>query len=136
MPEPNSGCLLWLGVVHPTGGHGWLRYAGRAQPAHRFSWENSFGPIPAGLKVCHRCDVPSCINPLHLFLGTQADNMRDMTRKGRRARGEDFCHAKLTPTKVSAIKRDGRYHRVIAADFGISRSLVGMIKLGKRWGHL
>lgn len=83
MPEPNSGCHLWTGTVCK---HGYGRiYRKGASPVlvHRVAWERVHGPIPAGLKVCHRCDTPSCVNPDHLFLGTQRDNLRDMYAKGR-----------------------------------------------------
>jgi hypothetical protein len=78
IPEPNSGCWLWDGWVN---GRGYGRF-GKGL-AHRISWELHRGPIPAGMNICHKCDVPPCVNPDHLFLGTQTDNMRDCARKGR-----------------------------------------------------
>lgn len=84
-PEPNSGCWLWTGPVQVsghaqfcTGGH-----QGKKVMAYRFSYERFVAPIPDGLFVCHRCDVPQCVNPDHMFLGSQKDNMRDAKLKGR-----------------------------------------------------
>jgi hypothetical protein len=84
MPEPNTGCLLWLGKVG-TDGYGLFKVGGKRRAAHRVSYEIHKGPIPPGLWVLHRCDTPACVNPEHLFLGTHADNMRDMVAKGRMA---------------------------------------------------
>ncbi|ALC12519.1 HNH endonuclease signature motif containing protein [Sphingopyxis sp. 113P3] len=86
-PEPNSGCWLWLGAANEQG-RGSFRYgmAGeqkRTGLASRISYEMAIGPIPDGMQVLHRCDVPLCVNPDHLFLGTVTDNMRDMVAKGR-----------------------------------------------------
>jgi hypothetical protein len=71
-------------------GYSPLSYRGKKYLAHRFVWQAINGPIPSGLNVCHACDNPRCINIEHLFLGTQADNLRDMRQKGRHA------HQKVT----------------------------------------
>lgn len=78
-----SGCLLWIGSKHRDG-YGFISAKrGGAELVHRVAWRLAHGPIPAGLYVCHKCDVPACFNVEHLFLGTQSDNMIDMVRKGR-----------------------------------------------------
>lgn len=97
IPEPNSGCLLWLGAVakgnKKRDGYGIItvgmrseRGKNRVTMSHRASYEAANGPIPDGLSVCHRCDNSLCVNPEHLFLGTHQDNMGDMVRKGRAGR--------------------------------------------------
>jgi Autographiviridae endonuclease len=84
--DTNGGCWLWFRAsVH---GYGQVRenHTRTLLQAHRASWEVHNGQVPDGLCVLHRCDVPACVNPDHLFLGTQADNMADMKRKGRSTR--------------------------------------------------
>ena len=80
--EPNTGCWLWAGRLVEGYGIFTLNHRDN-QLAHRASYEHFVGPIPQGLFVLHKCDVRSCINPDHLFIGTHADNMADMKRKGR-----------------------------------------------------
>ncbi len=134
-----SGCWEFQGG-RITGGYGTIRKA-RADgswgmiAAHRAMWEIQFGPIPDGLMVLHKCDNPPCCNPAHLFLGTQFENISDMFEKGRgydRA-GEGNPRAKLTWEKVRAIRKDDRAQGAIAAEHGVSRSLISSIKSGRYW---
>lgn len=85
IPEPNSGCQLWVGAVSRHG-YGCLTWRMKRLAAHRAAYECAFGPIPVGMVVCHKCDVPACINPAHLKLGTQRQNIHDMIAKGRHPR--------------------------------------------------
>ena len=78
----DGGCWEWRGTTDPDG-YGILHRGKRKVRAHRISWQMANGPIPAGLSVLHRCDRRSCVNPAHLFLGRQRDNMADRHRKGR-----------------------------------------------------
>ena len=77
-----TGCWIWMGYLN-SGGYGSFYVDGQLRSAHRVSWELHYGPIPEGLNVCHHCDVPGCVNPDHLFVGTQKDNIRDALNKGR-----------------------------------------------------
>ncbi len=79
---PWSGCWLWNKGVNNTG-YGTTCVEGKWKLSHRLSWEFHYGDIPVGMSVLHKCDVRSCVNPLHLFLGTQSDNVRDRQEKGR-----------------------------------------------------
>lgn len=82
IPEPNTGCQLWIGPLN-QGGYGKIKISGQMCGAHRISYSENCGPIPAGSFVLHKCDTPACVNPAHLFLGDAGDNMRDATKKRR-----------------------------------------------------
>ena len=135
IPEPNSGCWIWLGNIQKSG-HGRMKVRGATTPVHRAAWEAFRFPVPPGLSVCHSCDVPGCVNPDHLFLGTSADNHADRNRKGRQARGERSGRAKLTAAQVMEIRNDLRSGLKIAAAYGMGSSQVYRIKNGENWSHL
>lgn len=135
IPVPESGCWLWLGGVDKSG-YGIM--SGNAK-AYRVSYELHNGPIPAGMSVCHRCDVPLCINPKHLFLGTTADNMADKKRKARCAVGEMHGKSKMTNTQVLMIRqlhREGLTQLEIASRTGAHRCAVGEVIRGATWTHV
>jgi HNH endonuclease len=134
-----NGCWEWKGPLLPDG-YGVTRLAGKRHFAHRVAWMLFRSEIPPRLVVCHTCDVRACVNPAHLFLGTAAENSKDMIEKGRSARGEKHGSAKLTADKVSRIRvmlAEGRMHMSeIAREFGVSNTAVWAIKIGKTWRHV
>src|SRR5690606_26279408 len=95
IPVPESGCVLWLGAATR---HGRIRVNGKVLLTHRVAYELAYGPIPDGMHVLHKCDVSSCINPNHLYLGDHAQNMRDMKERKRYKThpGEQSVLARLT----------------------------------------
>lgn len=113
IPEPNTGCWLWDGPT-PGDGYAMVTINGKARKLHRLMWEHVNGPIPKGLHVLHRCDVRSCGNPDHLFLGTHQDNMKDMQQKGRAGKGRGTAMGKgrlsvgLTPPQHSWLTREAK----------------------------
>lgn len=139
MPEPNSGCLLWLGKVDRDG-YGRVRSAPRRETMfkiHRVAFQVHRGIIPKGMSVCHHCDVPSCINPEHLFLGTHADNMADMHAKGRALKGERHPLSKLTADQVRTIRADKSHGPTkLAAALGVYRATVQDVIARRTWRHI
>ena len=125
--------------------------------SHRFVWMLLFGEIPKGMCVCHRCDNPKCINPCHLFLGTQAENIADALKKGRfrlngtakldgspinRARGERSGQSKLKDSDIIEIRKVYRpYSRKfgappLAKKFGVSEQMITNIAKRRNWTHI
>lgn len=138
-PEPNSGCWLWLGFLNEDG-YGYIRHHAKQMGAHRYSYMRFNGPIPEGMYVCHTCDVPSCVNPDHLFLGTQTDNMRDMERKGRGKKASGEAHSKtyLTEQDVRRIREMLTTMRQldVSRETGINISTIHNIKRRRTWAHV
>jgi hypothetical protein len=139
----NNGCWNWTGA-HDKDGYGWIRVSGKQIAAHRYSYTASHGQIPGGMQVLHTCDNPCCVNPDHLFIGTQQNNVDDMIEKGRRANicGEKSILAKLTEEQVIDIRT--RYtprHPVngcnaMAREFGVGQMEISRIVNRKRWKHI
>lgn len=134
----DDGCWGWAGDKTKSG-YGVISHEGKRGYAHRASWELEHGPIPAGMEICHHCDNPPCVRPDHLFIGTHADNMRDMWAKGRWhppvARGEDHPGARLTAVQVAEIRGLDRSIpcAVVGRMFGISSGYAGHLRRGKGW---
>lgn len=107
---------------------------------HRAMWERHNGAVPSGFEVCHTCDMPSCVNIEHLFLGTHADNIHDMDSKGRRRvlRGSGQRQAKLTENDISDIRMMlgfGASCKTLGEAYGVTLSLISHIKNGRNWSH-
>lgn len=103
-----TGCFIWYGAKQKNG-YGHRNVNGKTKLVHRISYEETFGPIPKGMLVCHSCDNRLCINPQHLFLGTHKDNTNDMMRKGRgswgHTKGERNAKTILKDSEVRNIYR-------------------------------
>lgn len=137
---PEGGCWVWMGTT-TSRGYGQLISDNKKHYAHRASYEAFVGPIPKGKYVCHSCDNVYCVNPNHLFLGTQKENLQDMASKGRSTRGEKNPRAKLTEMDVYVIKKvfmskQDVSDMDIAKTYNVSRSLIQSIRTGKRWNHV
>ena len=134
IPEPNSGCWLWTGnVAGERKPYGAITRGGESHRAHRLSYTLHHGSITDGLWVLHKCDMPSCINPAHLFLGTSLDNVRDRNAKGRQAQGARQGAAKLTHEAVTIIRTCGRSIAALAVEFGVSDSAIYCAMYGLTW---
>lgn len=137
IPEPNSGCWLWLKALD-TGGYGTTTYNRTQYRAHRVSWIVHHGAIPDGAYVCHRCDNILCVNPDHLFLGTPLSNMQDKIAKGRAKwlKGEELPGAKLTEQDVVAIRDSTETGAVLARRYGVCQALISGVKHRTKWSHI
>jgi len=135
-----DGCWLWTAALNKNNGYGVIGLGGRGhantKAAHRVSYKLHIGPIPEKLYVLHKCDNPPCVNPDHLFLGTQLDNMDDMIAKGRNCKGEAIGTAKLTEKDVLKIRSLDCPQKEIADIFKIDQGQVSRIRTRKCWKHV
>jgi len=159
--KKNNDCWEW-GLAYGRGGYGKIIYEKKTCIAHRISYEIFIGKFDLSLQVCHKCDNPKCVNPDHLFLGNQKENVEDCIRKNRRntakgwfhkpetkllfkdrkrgdVKGEKHPMKKLDNEKIITIKNMydmGYTQKEIAKQFDVDQSCISYIVRGKRWGHL
>lgn len=140
----DSGCWVWTGYYGPKNkGYGSANFAGKRHAAHRLAYLAFVGPIEPleddqRVFVCHRCDLPRCCNPDHLFLGTHEVNMDDRNAKRRQAVGSRAGRAKLTEAQVAEIRRlRGVFlNRELAARYGVSDVVISAVHRRKIWRHV
>lgn len=135
--ETAEGCWEWRGPRSHD--YGTLRAEGAVWLAHRLSYTVFVGPIPEGDVICHRCDNPICMNPAHLFAGSQADNLHDMHNKGRGVRGSRQHAAVLTEDDVKSIRSDrarGVPALDLAARYGVHKRQIYKVVNREQWKHI
>ena len=148
----SNECWKWRGKTNPKGyGEFYSKIRnGKHTRSHQVSWILAFGDIPDGFQVCHTCDNSACVNPNHLFLGTNQDNVDDKMKKGRwKSRflygeehpqhGEKSRFHKLTEQNVLEIRRlreQGHTLRSIGERFGVTHGVVNNILQGRKWAWL
>lgn len=136
-PVPATGCWLWTGSVN-RGGYGKTKVDRKHITAHRWSWILHKGDIPDGLHVLHRCDVPACVNPDHLFIGTNQDNVDDRQRKDRQGKFVPIPKRVLTDEQVKEIRMLKGTMKIvdIAKKFNIDHPRVSRIHNNKIYAHV
>jgi hypothetical protein len=134
---PECGCWIWKLSTNEKG-YGLVKIKRKLYKTHRLSWLIYRGEIPQGLCVLHTCDTPSCVNPNHLFLGTQQDNMKDCLTKKRfnPNRGEKVSSSKLTSKQVMEIRNSNDIQENLARKYNVSQANISIIKLRQGWRHI
>ena len=137
-----GGCHLWSGNVMRCG-YGRVYFQGKSWRTHRLIYTLNNGPIPDGMLVCHKCDVPLCCNPEHLFLGSPMENHHDAISKKRHTHGRMVNTCKLTEEQVIEIRsrwpaesaKYGAYSR-LGREYGVTEANIRCIVRGQSWKHL
>lgn len=132
--ESETGCWNWNGLIDHKGyGRNTLGTSnGISARAHRASWQLHFGEIPNGMLVCHKCDVRNCVNPNHLFIGSNADNLKDMVNKNRSPLGEKHWKHKMTDDEIELVRLSEFSGRTLAKLFGVSESQISNVRHNRR----
>lgn len=129
MPEPNTGCWLWIGAINESS-YGSMRVNKKTLLAHRISFELHSRPIPKGKLVLHRCDNSLCVNPAHLYIGTDSDNTKDKLLRGRMNSKLSFA---LSKEIISNYSEGLLSQKDIGVKYGVSQTLISQIIRGKIW---
>jgi hypothetical protein len=129
-----GGCWIWTASRHGKG-YGHFKLGGRVEKAQRLAYQLFRGPIPPGEDVCHKCDTPACVNPKHLWIGSNDKNKEDRQRKTNQARGERN-HARLTEADVIEIRTSKESLESLAKIKGVSESCISHAALGRSWRYL
>jgi hypothetical protein len=137
-------CWIWMHALEGSG-YGQIYWEGKVHRVHRLAWELANGPIPDGLFVCHSCDNRRCVNPAHLFLGTNRDNINDSIAKNRflrnRKYGEDHSRAKLSNADVAVIRASGDGRKggipayILAEQFSVYAGTINKIRQHRHRKH-
>ncbi len=137
--DKSGECWEWQGAMN-SNGYGRPSINGKREYTHRLSWVLTNGEIPDGLHVLHKCDNPPCVNPDHLFLGTQAENNADKVSKGRQPKGEMLPQSVLSEEEIIEIRRryssGGIYQKDLAVIFDVSQPHICDIINRKKWQHI
>ena len=138
--DKTDGCWIWTASKDKNGYGIFKGMIGDVlfTRAHRYSYALHTGDLLVGMQALHSCDNPSCVNPDHLFAGTNADNMRDKIQKGRARTpvGEKHGKAVLTESQVRRVLRDPRPYAVIATEYNVAATTIASIKQRVSWKHL
>ena len=130
---PCHACVSHSGA----NGYPYFTRGGKKQRVARYIFDKYRGKIPKGLSVLHLCDNPGCINPAHLYTGTQQDNINDMIKRGRSAKGEKNGRAKLTGQQVKEMRSNKKDSQTsLAKKYRVSRRTIFKIKNNRTWRHL
>ena len=128
-------CWPFIGMLSREG-YGRFKISSKNTGAHRVAFRLATSIDPVGMNVCHKCDNPACCNPAHLFLGSQADNIKDCIQKGRFPKGQFQGNAKLTEKQVKQIRSSDLRQAELAQLYGVSQSLISAVQTGKAWSHV
>lgn len=137
--KKTSTCWLYQGGRLNKFGYGSFWYNGATHSAHRTTWKIAYGCIPNKYNILHKCDIPNCVNPEHLFVGTLADNNKDRANKNRSSRGVTRPTSKLRPSQVFEIRKlysDRLLSiRQLAANYGVTYNTIWQLLNNKTWQH-